>query len=221
MSETTNLDLEKIKDLYLNHDMHERDIARVFNISRRRIQRLIKGQPWEKTSEQKKTDHQRRTRETNLKRYGVEVPTQSKKIMDKIKKTNLERYGCTCTLNNPEINKKKLETYQKHYGCHPKKEHFTHLENLNREFVLEHFVHNQELDFIAFTDYFNISGVKARRLKYMWNLTHLKNKLPQHRQEHEVLDFIRVIDPELKVYYQNRTLINPLEITRQTFSYRV
>lgn len=85
-----------------------------------------------------------KTKKTNLEKYGVENPFQSKEIKKKIKATNKEKYGVECPLQSQEIkdkvkqtciNKygvenpsqsniikdKKNATYIEHYGIHPKK----------------------------------------------------------------------------------------------------
>jgi hypothetical protein len=57
------------------------------------------------------------TKKTNIERYGVEVPIQSKEIMKKINTTNLIRYGFKwCTQNNI-IKEKQRKTCNERYGC--------------------------------------------------------------------------------------------------------
>jgi G:T-mismatch repair DNA endonuclease (very short patch repair protein) len=78
-------------------------------------------------------------RETNLKKFGVQYPTQNFDVMKKQHATNLERYGAKsqlivaakqlaekCGVENvsqiPYIRKKILETFDVRYGGHPFKD---------------------------------------------------------------------------------------------------
>lgn len=61
-------------------------------------------------------EYKRKSKETSLKRYGVEYPTASKEVQEKIKLTNLKRYGVTCTYNTPKSIKSKDEFYRTHAG---------------------------------------------------------------------------------------------------------
>ena len=54
--------------------------------------------------------------ETNLKRYGVRRPIQSKTIHKRLEQTNLERYGATNCLSNPEIREKAKKSCRDKYG---------------------------------------------------------------------------------------------------------
>lgn len=53
---------------------------------------------------------------TNLKKYGVENPTQNKEVYDKIIKTNIEKYGYKSPMQNEEILNKANETMIERYG---------------------------------------------------------------------------------------------------------
>ncbi|MEM4379580.1 MAG: hypothetical protein QXL01_02700 [Thermoplasmatales archaeon] len=57
-----------------------------------------------------------RARATNLERYGVEYPTQSKKIRDKIEQTNLKKYGTKAPAQNKDVQNKMIQTNIKRYG---------------------------------------------------------------------------------------------------------
>jgi len=84
-----------------------------------------------------------KTCETNVKKYGCDVPTMNKdvlekrknnyfnkhgvyhqmhdeKIKEKIADTNIRKYGNKCTLNNASVKEKKEKTFMKNYGTiHP------------------------------------------------------------------------------------------------------
>ena len=53
---------------------------------------------------------------TNLERYGVEIPIQCKEIFNKIKNTNLERYGVEYASQSNEIKESIKETNLEKYG---------------------------------------------------------------------------------------------------------
>ena len=57
-----------------------------------------------------------KTKQTNLKKYGVKFPVQSKEILNKMKQTNLERYGCENVFQNEKIKEKSKTTMVKRYG---------------------------------------------------------------------------------------------------------
>jgi hypothetical protein len=57
-----------------------------------------------------------KSKQTNLKRYGVDSPSQSKDVKEKIKKTNLERYGVENPQQNKEIQEKTKKTNIERYG---------------------------------------------------------------------------------------------------------
>ena len=59
---------------------------------------------------------QKKCVQTNLKRYGVEVPSQSKKVIDKMRETNLKRYGVKNYSQTEECQNKMIETIKAKYG---------------------------------------------------------------------------------------------------------
>ena len=61
-------------------------------------------------------DIQGKIKKTNIKKYGAEYASQSDQIKKKTKQTNLDRYGCTCTVHNPVIQEKVKQTNLKKYG---------------------------------------------------------------------------------------------------------
>jgi hypothetical protein len=62
----------------------------------------------------------RKYQETNTKRYGVNSPLQNKEIKEKRFKTNLKIYGFANPLQNDEVKKKQIETNLKKFGVnHP------------------------------------------------------------------------------------------------------
>ena len=57
-----------------------------------------------------------RVKDTNLERYGVENPFQSKEFKQKIKETNLERYGVEHVSQRSDVKEKTKETNLGRYG---------------------------------------------------------------------------------------------------------
>ena len=55
-------------------------------------------------------------KQTNLQRYGVEVPAKSDIIKEKMKQTNINRYGVEHTLQVPEIRQQIKQTNKERYG---------------------------------------------------------------------------------------------------------
>ena len=53
---------------------------------------------------------------TFFEKYGVDNPAKLQHVKDKQKKTNLERYGVEYTINNPEIKQKIIKTNIEKYG---------------------------------------------------------------------------------------------------------
>ena len=61
-------------------------------------------------------DRINKTKQTNLKRYGVESASCSDVIKEKMKETNRERYGSDYALSNKEVINKRLQTNFERYG---------------------------------------------------------------------------------------------------------
>ena len=71
---------------------------------------------WKNKSQDELDNIRNKQIKTNLKKYGVEYPGQSKEVKDKIKQTNIERYGVECTLHAEEIKDKIKQTNLERYG---------------------------------------------------------------------------------------------------------
>ena len=54
--------------------------------------------------------YRKKTRQTNLEKYGVEYPFQSKEVQEKMKQTNLEKYGVENILQVKEVRDKIFQT---------------------------------------------------------------------------------------------------------------
>lgn len=67
-------------------------------------------------SDELKQKRSAKAKETFLKKYGVDNPTKSKEVLDKIQKTNLERYGVECSAQSDVVKEKVKATNLKKYG---------------------------------------------------------------------------------------------------------
>ena len=59
----------------------------------------------------------KKLKSTNIKRYGVENPAQSKEIYNKIKQTNIKRYNTASHLSSYAIRNKIKNTNKLKFGC--------------------------------------------------------------------------------------------------------
>lgn len=58
----------------------------------------------------------KKSKQTSLKRYGVDNPAKSEVVKEKIKKTNLKKYGCESYLSTKEKQIKSIETNRSKYN---------------------------------------------------------------------------------------------------------
>lgn len=86
-----------------------------------------------------------RSRETSMLIYGVDNPSKSDKIKDRIKQTNIDRYGVPYAQQNPVIHAKTEATCEEKYGVKwvftlpevYEKIRKTHLEKYGKEYPLQ------------------------------------------------------------------------------------
>ena len=57
-----------------------------------------------------------KSKQTNIERYGVDNPSKSKEIQDKIKSTNVSRYGVECVFESEDVKEKSRKTMLDRYG---------------------------------------------------------------------------------------------------------
>ena len=60
---------------------------------------------------------QAKKKETCLKRYGCEYPSQSEEVRERIKATNVEKYGCEYPFQSEEVRERIKATNVEKYGC--------------------------------------------------------------------------------------------------------
>jgi hypothetical protein len=98
--------------LYITENKRQEEVAKILNCSRSKISSEIKKLKIKKTKEQVHV----LKKESYVKKYGVDSPTKSSAVQDKIIKTNIERYGKRRPTQNLEIRKKVEDTNIKRYG---------------------------------------------------------------------------------------------------------
>ena len=67
-------------------------------------------------SDELKKNRSAKAKETFLKKYGVDNPSKSKEVYDKVRKTNLDRYGVECSAQSEVVKEKIKATNLKKYG---------------------------------------------------------------------------------------------------------
>nr|DAK40721.1 MAG TPA: endonuclease-like protein [Caudoviricetes sp.] len=67
-------------------------------------------------SDELKKNRSAKAKETFLKKYGVDNPSKSKEVYDKVRKTNLDRYGVECSAQSYVVKEKIKATNLKKYG---------------------------------------------------------------------------------------------------------
>ena len=150
-------------------------------------------------------------RETNLKNWGVEYTTQSRLIQEKMKKSTLEKYGVDNVFKLPEMQEKARDTIEEKYGLRNVNQvHIKHLENMNKDFWLAHFV-DQKLnafDIQKCAMYHDITiGTAGRKVREMGITLRIKGN---SINEYEIKT---IIEKEgFNVVSRDRTVIKPYEL---------
>lgn len=77
-------------------------------------------------------------RKTNLEKYGVEYPLQSKSILKKTQETVKDKYGVSCTLLLENIKDKARSTNIKKYGVEKYTNREKYVETRKKQYIKEH-----------------------------------------------------------------------------------
>ena len=180
----------------------------------------------------------RRT-QTNLERYGCENVFQASEIKERAKQTNLEKYGYEYASQSPEIREQIVASNVKKYGVkHPMmlKEYkdkaiatnverygrkaYTqqHIENIQawyefidnpRKYIEDHFEQTPRVDQVA--DYF---GVERSAIDMYLERTNSFDCIRRAKSmmEEFITDFIKEVDPAIKIIVRNKSEIYPYEL---------
>lgn len=74
----------------------------------------------------------------------------------KRRSTISEKFGCECYTQTKEFKDKSKESTLKHFGCYNgAQKNIKNFNDLNKDFILEHFIINSKLDFKSMCQYFN------------------------------------------------------------------
>ena len=130
---------DDLYELYMTQNKSEEFCAKYFNVGRGKVRCSLKAYGFTKTKEMKLksriqsslekygTTHPRLNKEVNksinektkntcLKKYGVDSPSKQEEIKQKIKQTCIERYGTQGVMSLPEFKEKAKQTCIEKYG---------------------------------------------------------------------------------------------------------
>ena len=110
------LEKEVLKDLYIEQNKTITDIANYYKQPVRNIKRLLVYYNIDKSPEEVKQARLEKIKSSNLEKYGVEYPYQSKKIREKSTLTTLSRYGVDNPFQLEEFKEKIKKTTLDKYG---------------------------------------------------------------------------------------------------------
>ena len=110
------LDKNTLFDLYINKNETISSIASYYNTNIKNIKNLLRHYKIEKSKEQSNIARLKRVKEGNLKKYGVEFPLQSKKIIEKTRDTVKKKYNVNNVFQSEEIKNKIKNTMLDKYN---------------------------------------------------------------------------------------------------------
>ena len=115
-----------------------------------------------------------RTKQTNLKKYGVTSPAKNKDVLEKIKQTNLEKYGVEFVAQNKEVYDKVVKTNIEKYGVeNPAKneEIKEKTKHTNRKkYGLDYYVLSEEFKSISKQTLLDKKGIESISYSHITNL---------------------------------------------------
>jgi len=135
---------------------------------------------------------QSKYKNTLMEKYGVENVSQLETTKEKKKKKFLEKYG----VENPS---------QLHFNL-------DNFKNLNKEFIENNFIiDGKYVDFEKMEEYLGCSIVKVKSVLKEFGIKY-KRRIGVSKPEKEILDFIKTIDPDVRVIMNSKTIIPPKEL---------
>lgn len=105
--------LPKVKDIRKGHYYNNGVITRKIKEGDDIPDGFVRGML---LSDELKKNRSAKAKETFLKKYGVDNPSKSKEVYDKVRKTNLERYGHVCSAQSEVVKEKIKASNLKKYG---------------------------------------------------------------------------------------------------------
>lgn len=178
-------------------------------------------------------------KELSLAKYGVDNPSKSKEVsqkmimtklekygnalgnLEKLKETNLRKYGVENVMKNTTIqNDLKNSLNSLKTRLKRKNSHYDNLEisndilkdrlaNLYEKFVRENFIENNKFEISKFCEYFITTRETAHRYKKLYNITE-NNNIRLCKDLVKILNFLDFYNIEYSL--NDRSVINPLEL---------
>jgi len=166
---------------------------------------------------------------TNLLKYGSENPMQNKKVKEKVEATNFLKYGGIRPMCSKKIQEKHSDTMLSKYGVsNPMqvskfKEKMRSsiepttfqkkLKFLTKEFIESKFINkNNNFEVNKMQEYF---GYKTNTRPYQiiksFDIKYKKRK-GTSMPENEIIEYIRSLDPNIKIIRNTRKIISPKEL---------
>lgn len=146
---------------------------------------------------------------TCLERFGFITNLQAEWCKEKIRKTNNEKYGCDNVGQNEEIKKTIKQRLNEIYNVDNIQQlHLKNMDDLNEEFVKEHFIKDGVFLRIEFEKYFNIlSSSTSDRYKDKFNISENNKRYKISQAEENLASLIKS-----DIVRNSRKIIPPLEI---------
>ena len=130
-----------------------------------------------------------KSKKTRLERYGVESYTSTKEFQIKKEITETKKYGARFT-KTKEYTEKVINTNQLKYGVNYKhQQHIQHYEDINREFIIKHFIKNGYVLFDDMLKYYNICYYKCRDMLNEFNIIGSK-KIDWHKTQNKIYEIL-------------------------------
>ena len=139
-------------------------------------------------------------KKTNLEKYGSECQFIGKK--EQIKQTNIEKYGVD------NFFKTDMTKYWTKSGIFASQNHFTNIENMTKEYLVDNFLDGDKFNMIEASNYFNCSYDKLRKL-----LKEFEIEYKNHSQSYAELYIIEYLkNLNISVEIKNRKFGKEIDI---------
>ncbi len=174
-------------------------------------------------------------KKTNLIRYGVEYPAQSKEIQNQMKKTTFENYGTEYPAQSVEVVNTMKKTCISRYGTnsymqsqkskddnllksgvtHHTKKHISqeNLKKLTKKFIEDNFINEDNTcDILKFKNFLNTSTSYIHKLLIKFNISYTHKPGTFKLDEPAILYYIKdIINNYYKIGITNRTIKDRFE----------
>lgn len=147
-----------------------------------------------------------------LDKTGNNNPMKKLSVISKKNSTMIDRYGVISPLQNDELKKKAMDTFKsnhenKPFGIHPKREHFSNIDDFNVSYIENNFIDGTEFKTNEFENYFKCSSNVSLRVMRHFNLWDDNTSLPEQILNKMFPQFVKskkIIAPyEIDMVYKN------------------